>query len=71
METSTSQVKRGMQWIACMKLDGSEFADQLLPLFYLHQQMRINTISVTDASTIVGSKVHNGKNNIFKYSFKH
>ncbi|VDO87068.1 unnamed protein product [Schistosoma margrebowiei] len=54
MKTSKTQGSHGIQWAACIKLDDSDFADNLVLLSHQQQQIQVKTTSVAKASASVG-----------------
>ncbi|VDO90201.1 unnamed protein product [Schistosoma margrebowiei] len=67
MKTPTSEGKYTIQWTACMKLDNSDFTDDL-SLSHTHEQMQIKTTSVATATAPVDPNIHKGKTKILKYN---
>ncbi|VDP17567.1 unnamed protein product [Schistosoma margrebowiei] len=51
MKTSTFEEKRGIKWTARMQLDSLDFADDLIILSHMQQQMQEKTTNVAAAST--------------------
>ncbi|VDO76231.1 unnamed protein product [Schistosoma margrebowiei] len=66
MKTSISDGNHGIQWIALLQLDDSEFTDDLALLSHTHQQMKFKTNSVVAASASVGLNIHKVKGDILK-----
>ncbi|VDP61978.1 unnamed protein product [Schistosoma curassoni] len=56
-QTSTSEVKHGIQWTAENQLDDLDFADDLALLSYTHEQMKTKTTSVAAVSASVGLSI--------------
>ncbi|CAH8436082.1 unnamed protein product [Schistosoma rodhaini] len=50
MKTSTFEVKYGILWTVWMQLDDLNFADDLALLSHTHEQMKVKTVSVPEAS---------------------
>ncbi|VDO94353.1 unnamed protein product [Schistosoma curassoni] len=65
MKTSTSERKRGIQWISKMQLDDLDFADDLTLLSQTQQQMKEKMNSVAAA---VGLNIHKVKSKILRYN---
>ncbi|VDP80056.1 unnamed protein product [Schistosoma mattheei] len=61
MKTSTSDGKHGVQWMAQNQLDDLEFSDHLALPSHTHQQMQMETTSVTAVVASVGLNIHKGK----------
>ncbi|VDP54557.1 unnamed protein product [Schistosoma margrebowiei] len=66
MNTSTSEVKHGIQWTSRMQLDDLDFADDLALLSQTQQQMQEKTKSVAAASAAVGLNIHKGKSKVLR-----
>ncbi|VDP18647.1 unnamed protein product [Schistosoma margrebowiei] len=64
MKTSTSEGKRGIQWISRMRSDDLDFADDLALLSQTQQQMQEKTTSVA----AVDLNIHKGKSKILQYN---
>ncbi|VDO97832.1 unnamed protein product [Schistosoma curassoni] len=67
MKTSTSEGKQGIQWTAKNQLDDLDFADHLVLLSHIHEQMQIKTVSVAAVSASLGLNIHKGKTKILKF----
>ncbi|CAH8466653.1 unnamed protein product [Schistosoma haematobium] len=68
MKTSTSELKRGIQWTSRMQLDDLDFAGDLALLSQTQQQMQEKTNSVAAASAAVGLIIHKGKSKIHRHN---
>ncbi|VDO82480.1 unnamed protein product [Schistosoma curassoni] len=68
MKTSTSGGKHEIQWTARMQLDDLDFADDLVLLSHMQQQMQEKTTSVAAASAAVGLEIHKGESKILRYN---
>ncbi|VDP54974.1 unnamed protein product [Schistosoma margrebowiei] len=68
MKTVTSEGKHGIQWTSRMQQDDLVFADDLVLLSHMQQQMQEKTTSVAAAPAAVGLNIHKGKSKIIRYS---
>ncbi|VDP25564.1 unnamed protein product [Schistosoma margrebowiei] len=68
MKTVTSEGKHGIQWTSRMQQDDLEFADDLVLLSHMQQQMQEKTTSVAAAPAALGLNIHKGKSKIIRYS---
>ncbi|VDP29759.1 unnamed protein product [Schistosoma margrebowiei] len=53
-----------------MQLDDLDIADDLTHLSHKHEQMKMKTTSITEASELVGLNTHKGKSTILKYNIE-
>ncbi|VDP86707.1 unnamed protein product [Schistosoma mattheei] len=51
-----------------MRLEDSDFADDLVLLSHTHQQMQVKTTNAATASELAGFNIHKGKTKIRKYN---
>ncbi|VDP16400.1 unnamed protein product [Schistosoma margrebowiei] len=70
MKTSKSEGKHGTQLTAWMQPHDSNFADDLILLSHVHEQIEMNATTVTAACAAVGLNIHKGKSMTLNYNTK-
>ncbi|VDP78985.1 unnamed protein product, partial [Schistosoma curassoni] len=68
MKTSTSEVKRGIQWTAQNQPHDLDCADDLALLSHTHEQMQMKTVGVAAVSATVGLNIHKAKTKVLRYN---